>query len=476
MLGSIGRVLVFGALIFLPRGVFGQNSWPDHRWDHWYFGTNNGWKFENNNCLPLPGSSAPSSTGPMVSVSDPYSGELLFYGNASGLFDHNGDPMPTCVCPEFGVSGEVMVCAVPGLPDLHYLFYVIYDDSLAPSAYTLRYAVIDMSLNNGLGDVSSVDHIVAEDVRHYGLVPAVTNDTLWLLIQSCTPAEGNWYRFPITANGVGSGQWIAAGYLCNGAGSPIIADRTGTLLLGRSNGQFQLFHFLPASGTVADLVEFNVPPPSAPYQLSADGTKLYVYRGASAMRRLEQYDLTYWNADSILGSVETVFVIDSTLVPIGFDLKLGPDDRIYVATGHPDSTALGVINEPDLPWPSCDYQPYWVPLSPGATCSQATRFPNIYWPHPLTNVSVEEQVDLAGIIAYPNPASGEVTFRISDIDPGSNNLDVRWLDASGRLIRRTTAALAKEITLSIDGLEAGIYEMVLSAAGSRTRTVRVAIQ
>lgn len=453
-------------------------TWPDHRWDHWVFGENNAWLFENGECHTLPGIPNSFDGIPRISVSDPVSGDLLFYGNASGLLDRNGDPMPTCACPSGGESGEPSVIKLPGSDSMYWVLYTVYDDAIAPLVYTLRYAVVDMSLNNGYGDVASYDHIIAEGVHHHGWLPSSTGDTLWLLAQISDANAGNWYSYPVTTQGLGPQQWTAPDLPWTGGTMEDKADRSGTRFIGGVAGssQCQLFHFDASTGELVDPLYLWLPHMRS-VEFSSDGTKLYVLTSSvSSGRGIDQYRLDDWNADSIIAS-RTVILEPDGWGLIGSDIDLGPDGRIYVSGGAGDSTSVGVINEPNLAGTACDYEPYSVPLCSGATVATATRFPNCNWPKALGNVSVPEHAPIpSGLGVWPIPGEDCVHIAPPPSMMGQGPLRIIWLASDGSIAQEFTAPYQADITMDREHLPAGVFQIMVTDRTGRSCSGRALLR
>jgi hypothetical protein len=94
------------------------------------------------------------------SVSDP-DGNLLFYTNGDKVWNKDNGLMPNGFAVGAGsfpgISGQqsCVIVPKPGSSKLYYIFTVCFNDptGLIPRDKGLHYTVVDMNLNNGLGDV-----------------------------------------------------------------------------------------------------------------------------------------------------------------------------------------------------------------------------------------------------------------------------------------------------------------------------------
>jgi len=342
--------------LFLVTVAFGQ-QWPDHRWDNWVFGQDNGWNFASGSAVPLGGSSVPGFYSMTVSYSDPYSGDLLFYGNESGLWDRFGAPFPNCVCPQFGSDGDPHSFVLPGATGIYYLLYRASFDNVTPNGQSLRYAVIDMALNAGLGDVASSQQVIALNAHRLAILPAVGQDSLWLVTEIGDSNGSDWYSYPITQAGIGQPQWVHYSYPFNGGINVELGDRSGTRFISSTTGvSYMLFHFDPATGQLSDLIDLTPSSTPSTAEFSPDGEKLYVlYYGVNGPL-IDQFDISDWNLASIMASQTTLAFSDSSMTA-NRDIRLGPDGRLYINCGSADSTSLWMINEPNLSGVACGLMP-----------------------------------------------------------------------------------------------------------------------
>src|SRR5688500_3522331 len=126
-------------VLFLP--AFSQKETS-----HWFL-NNNRIKLEKTGITNIPFNDeiwSPYSVS--TSVSDAQ-GNLLFLSNGYNIFNKNMVMMQG-VTDELHATGSTMLTApFPGNPSKHYLFYTPYHEQRSD----LKYAVIDMSANGGLG-------------------------------------------------------------------------------------------------------------------------------------------------------------------------------------------------------------------------------------------------------------------------------------------------------------------------------------
>ena len=128
--------------------------------NHWAFGFNARVDFSStppNGVIP----SAIFSAEQCATVSNPSTGELLFYTDGEAVWNINNQPMPNGFNLLGGAflscsQGPVIV-PFPEDPNKYYIFTMDDLEYDVPQLDNgLRYTVVDMTLNNGLGDVDSL--------------------------------------------------------------------------------------------------------------------------------------------------------------------------------------------------------------------------------------------------------------------------------------------------------------------------------
>ncbi|MFM7195646.1 MAG: hypothetical protein ACKOYP_12820, partial [Bacteroidota bacterium] len=149
------RTIVHLLLVSMPWTLVAQAPTPpkDKSSINWYFGNSgNGLRFGRldakptvkNDKLPSFGSAGAGT------VSDPVTGNLLFYTDGSQVVDVLGQPMPN----GSGLSGNpasnqpVAVCPVPGQPGKYFIFT---NSASVTAGGSVTYSVVDMALfGNGI--------------------------------------------------------------------------------------------------------------------------------------------------------------------------------------------------------------------------------------------------------------------------------------------------------------------------------------
>ncbi len=362
----------FIVLLFFYCTVNGQGA--DR---FWMFGHQNGLDFATS--PPTFFQSNMESVEGCAVISDA-SGNLLFYSNGNEIWNAAGNIMPNGSGilgngPSYaGLPGSaaqgVIIVQHPGNDDQYYLFTLDATEDIS-SLYPgyLRYSIIDMSLNAGLGDVLSGYKNIIIDSTLTELM-AVTKGHgcyAWLLTHKRDTNE--YIAYKIDASGINlpvssTGTWIGT---TGGGEMKISPDGSKVALgIGFSNllpDGFEIGSFNNGTGMVSNTIFLDTIPssgyPRYGFCFSPDNNKLYV---TAEVGGLAQYDLSAFpNAASVLSSKT---VIDNTLFYYG--LRNGKDGKIYVARNY--EPYIGVINSPNTAGSACNFdpmalsQPAWAPF------------------------------------------------------------------------------------------------------------------
>lgn len=362
----------------------------------WVFGSNNGVDF--NTIPPTAFSSQIFSNEGSASVSDPVTGELLFYSDGAKCWNKNGQVMPN----GDGLWGNQRsttqgVCIVPVIdsPGKYYLFSLFgptqYGSSTNPTM--LSYSIVDMSEQSGLGDVvSGRKNIVLTDDSLSESMIAVpgANCDLWLLVHEYQNPVFRAYHItaegidtvPVVSSGIGQIQGVFA---FNAGQMAISPDRSKVAIASFNGDGFQkgtvVAEFNPSTGEVTNPITLALDESCYGLAFSPDNSKLYVSGffdngagGIPAFRsHVRQYDLSTYDSTAIVTSAQ---LVDSSVERAAASyLKLynGKIYRYYQPDGWPGllSGMLGLscINSPDLAGAACDYNTgNVIPLlSPGAS-------------------------------------------------------------------------------------------------------------
>ena len=364
---------------------------------NWYFGYGAGIKFNlaNSSVSPVNDGQLFTNEG-CTSISDE-SGNLLFYTDGSTIWDKTHSFMLNGL----GLLGDAsstqsaIIVPKPKNPTIYYVFTV--DNSLSGFNAGLNYSVVDMSLNGGLGAVTTKNTNLLELCSEK--LTAVLKDCITKSIWVLTFASENgdleffdtFHAFEVSETGVNTTAvkskfpisiLDARGYLklspdgTKMACANFTADQDNSL----SNDELFLYDFDVATGIASNQIALTLPGENHnPYgvEFSPNSQLLYIH-ASNNFRRLnnsgpgeiqvpedQKSALVQFNL-SAPDIQNSQIVIDDRILYRG-GLQLGPDGKIYRALSATYSDGLpylGVINNPNIVGTGCNYRHNAINLSP----------------------------------------------------------------------------------------------------------------
>lgn len=369
--------LLFPFLILCCLHAFGQKEY-----NVWYFGNKAGITFNTNPPSALLDgklSSYESSSG----ICDEH-GNLMFYTNGDTVWNKNHLYMKGGMAPIYynhmsSIQGSIVI-KKPDSKSQYYIFCSASQESVSLGVNThVRYWLIDMDLDNGLGEVIAVNYtLLPGAIENLGITWHSNGSDFWIGAMEKSQKKFNCIQ---TLNG-GFSNSIVSSVIDDamGAGSVKFSPNSSILYCSRkyissTSYGMDLYRFNNTNGVLADKLEINTVSLSYYIEFSHDSRFLYViYAG---FKRIDQYDLSLWNKDSIEKSVVT---IDAGSIDRKTGLQLGPDRKIYVFIE--DQSYISVIDSPWLKGIDCHYSHNVISLSSRLNRGGGPYYPNCIFKRP----------------------------------------------------------------------------------------------
>lgn len=297
----------------------------------WRFGNDGGLDFTSGTPVVVPGAVMDSYEG--CAVYCDAAGQLLFYTNGGGsefnnvngarkgiIWNRNGQVMYDMgddTGGGYSAAQSSSILPKPGSLTEYYLFTM--DDRASLTAGDnrgLSYFIIDMTLNGGLGGVTTTDvRIHTPAVECLTAVPKSNGSGYWIITIDETTRD-----------------FVVVSLDASGVGTPVLRDRNASddvaVIKASPDGKWicansELYAFNATDGTFTFAATLGV----SNYSLSFSPSSRYLYSFTddSGFSPLVRYDL---KASDIPASVEVVQNIDFTF---GGLMQLGPDGNLYLA-------------------------------------------------------------------------------------------------------------------------------------------------
>jgi hypothetical protein len=296
------------------------------------------------------------------------SGNLLFFTNGVTLMDGNYDTMPNgkglnpcAYTSQVGYGGLSLLQADIILPDpgnisQYFLIHQSLDDLATLTNSQLYYSKIDMSLNNGQGDVTQKNIPLYQNTLWGGGTTACRHANgrdWWIIVVRANLPD--YFVFLLTPNGISYNSTQTIGSRLD-YGQAAFSKDGNYYGVREFRKNFQIFNFDRCSGIFSNpqIVLTNDSNWGSGFCFSPNSRLAY---GASA------HYLYQVNLDSVnlLTSLDTVAFWDSTYNPqvpleTGFEfMQIGPDGKIYMTTTWA-TQRMHYINYPDSIGTSCGVQ------------------------------------------------------------------------------------------------------------------------
>ncbi len=353
----------------------------------WYFGNHAGLDFNSGVPVPLTNGALNTFEG-TASIADRVTGQLLFYTdgitvydsthavmvNGNGLLGHPSSTQSGVIVPD------------PGNNNLYYIFAVGAQAGYLGSYGGISYSVVDMTLNGGLGAITTKNvQLVNPASEKITSVRHCNGRDVWVITHEWN--TNAFYCYLVTPSGVQPPVISNTGIIHMDVGSGINAESIGYMKVAPDQQHIglctfyplnttQLFDFDNVLGVVSNPVTINFPVIGnygGPYgcSFSPDGTKFYAafHNYAGTPNYVFQYNLQAGSPAAIVAS-QTV-VASTSAVSYGA-LQLASDGKMYMATfsnnnlGGPfGSPSIDRFNSPNTLGMGCGYAPNAVVLNGG---------------------------------------------------------------------------------------------------------------
>lgn len=313
----------------------------------WYFGQNAGIDF--NGCSPIALTNGALNTFEGCATISDSVGNLLFYSDGTKIWNRNHVVMPNGNNLEGDLSSTQAAAIIkkPGVNKIYYVFTT--DDTFGSNG--LKYSEVDMSLDNGMGDVNSLKNIplVSSSDEKISIIRHSNNIDYWIVTHIYWQ-NNEFHSYLLTSSGISSTPVISnvgtvhtkyAGYM---KASP---DGKRLALAFGDFGIAELFDFNNLTGTVSNPITFTNFNLWGAYgvEFSPNSNLLYISESSYPISNIYQYNLLAGSAFDIINSRTIIGSDTNSTQQGGGAIQLGPDRKIYHARAG--KTSLGIINNPN---------------------------------------------------------------------------------------------------------------------------------
>ncbi|WP_338733393.1 T9SS type B sorting domain-containing protein [Mangrovimonas cancribranchiae] len=360
-------------LIFALFLCFISVSYSQEEASIWYFGFNAGVQFNAGSPDPIVLNDGQLSTEEGCSTISDSNGNLLFYSDGITVWDkmHNVMPNGTGLRGDPSSTQSGIIVPKPNNPDVYYIFTVVNE----ANAEGLCYSEVDMNLNGGNGDVTSVKNVelLSPSTEKISAVMHGNDTDIWVIGHGWE--NNSFLAYRVTPSGVNVTPVISnVGEVHGGNTASTIGylkfspDGQKLAVAKWSNNSFvEILDFDDTTGAVSNPVTINglfylgVSNGAYGIEFSPDSSLLYVgdTNFSTSEGRVHQFDVTQPTANAIINS-QTI-LNEGTEIPGA--LQLAINGKIYIS--NTSTGNLDVIESPNELGANCNYVSNVVDLSPG---------------------------------------------------------------------------------------------------------------
>jgi hypothetical protein len=329
--------------------------------NNWYFGNHAGINF--NGPVPVATNNGQQNAFEGCSAYSDHSGNLLFYSDGLTVWNRLHVPMANGTGLLGGLSSTTSALIVrhPGFCKRYFLF-TVQDQFSATN--TMRYSIIDMSLNGGLGGVMAgsknilISNGCAEKIT---AIPHPNGTDQWIVTHRLSSTSFAAYRLSATGlNLVPVLSAVGAFHPSNCMIGFLKPNHAGTKLVSAVTfcSIIQICDFNSTTGAVSNAQDLLGAAMNGIYgvEFSPNDAILYLSKGFGGCA-LYQVNTANVALTYLVSSIGGNYAYGG--------LQLGPNGRIYMARNT--QSFLSVVNNPNTWGPGCGFVSNGFSLAPGTS-------------------------------------------------------------------------------------------------------------
>lgn len=475
-----------------------NHTYAQKQANNWVFGFNGGIDFSNEDIEVF--RSEVETVSSTAVISDPQTGDLLFYFDGNTVWNRNHKMMLNgdSLLGSQAIIQSTIIVQVPNDNNKYYLFHM---HGLNPSGVkfdssylsTLYYSIVDMTIDKGFGGIEeSFKNINLWDSLSQKItaIQFANKAGYWLITHEIW--NDNFYVTPITENGIGEpqvqpiGQFyesnkniLETGVIKASPNGKMIAvsslDRNIDDRPGDQVRYFELFDFDPATGIISNPRNLGHFVFQSGVSFSPDNSKLYLNGGGPVDKTepvdwIHQFDLSAENIiSSRIGLLQHNPYFDDYSWVFG-SFEIAPNGKIYLGGGASGNLGDGIFNEitvinnPNAKGFDADLETIQLPFANNQRVSFG--LPN-FIQDVFNNITPSDNPNLPcsfeSFRIYPNPTSEYISVAIPERCFQPFNVVIS--NSLGQEVTQFEITY-RESKMNIDFLAEGVYNAIIHFANS----------
>ncbi|MBI4649464.1 MAG: T9SS type A sorting domain-containing protein [Bacteroidia bacterium] len=450
---------------------------------HWYFGGNAGIDFSSGQAVADTNGQVNTWDG-CATISD-VNGNLLFYTDGSTVWNRNHQVMPngTGLLGHWSSHQNSLIVPKPKDDNIYYIFTTDAQENNFQNG--LRYSVVDITLDNGLGAVTDKNVLLVAPTHEQLAATFHSNcEDIWVITHKRD--EEKFYAFLITDDGISTSPviseignatqllWGSYDFKISPNGEKIVSGNFWDWYNTGVIDTIELYDFDNTTGILSNRNTLTADTVNITLTFSPNNSKLYVTsEGATPNipnNRIFQFEL---NSSDINSSKQLVYESNYTIYM--YDARNTITNEIFFSNAG--NSYLPVIRYPNLSGNACNFEDSIFSLN-GRLC--AASFPNFisaYFDTDSTScfptINMENYFIEPDANLYPNPVYNSEPVTIKTVN--EKLIKIYLFTLTGKEVIFKTKTLQNEIKLDISGLRSGIY-IVKLITDENTITKKIVIQ
>lgn len=417
---------------------------------NWYFGSGAGITFNTSPPSTLEGSQMNAQEG-CAAVSN-FAGELLFYTDGQTIWNRNHSEMLNGT-GLFANASSAQAALIISKPNNLGIFYVFTVDSGFSEDGGIYYSEVDMSMDNGLGGVTSTKNtlLVSQTAEMITAYKSESFEGFWVVTHKMFSNE--YLSYSIDSFGINTEAIVSStgGVVTNPVGQLKISpqgDKIAASLfeigVGPNSSQnINLSNFNANTGSVSNTIGLELGAGNAyGIEFSPNGSRLYASTGFAFNGTLVQFNLLAGATNDIQNS-RTAITFNS-FRPTG-SMQIGIDGKIYVVAVS--QNYLDVIDNPNTLGTECNYIESAISLGSNEGQFGLPQFVQSLFSNKIINETACLRSEVNFTMFNPNIDSILWDFG----DPSSENNTSTVLDAQHTYSMPGTYTV--NVTLQLNGAE-----------------------
>lgn len=452
-------------LLFILAVLSITNASAQREATNWYFGNKAGLNLENVTYTMSDG--ALVSNANCASICSP-GGDLRVYTNGVTLWNAKH----LVVEGGTGLSGNSNAsqgCIIIPVPLSNHLFYVFTAPANGVNSFgqpdSLRYTIVDMSANDGFGQVDATH----KNVALYGVVEEKITSVMhgngtdiWIIAHGFK--TNKYVSYKLSATGLEGPYESTAGMAdLNGGRGCMKASPNGKMVARTMTLQnkCELVNFDNLTGLCTNNQILTNLAGCYGVDFSSYSSRLYVSTIGVNQNYINQFNLKLETPNAIEGSK---YVITPPAGAFPTAIQLGYNGVLYCANAQ--SISLGKITNADTLGTALNYFPTAITV-PGTIYSGLPAFTQSYFKRNATILSAEDDA-ISTLEIYPNPSNG--VFRLNVGKNKSEAISVNVYNMTGSKVFSADRFENGQniITIDLTGQPSGLYFFDVNTPAGKT--------